>query len=98
LQAFKPNYLFRCPEFVLYSLADDLDALLINRSAIKAEFKTANSKQLQAMYTYECVIVNAYMEVSKEIFKINNLDKSYSFKLQQVDALNRSVSASNDLF
>jgi hypothetical protein len=38
------------------------------------------------------------MEVSKELFKINNLDKSYSFKLQQVDSLNRSISASNDLF
>ncbi len=38
------------------------------------------------------------MEVSKELSKINNLDKSYSFKLQQVDALNRSISASNDLF
>jgi outer membrane protein TolC len=98
LRAFKAYYLFRCPEFVLYSLADDLDGPLINRSAIKAEFKTANSKQLQAMYNYECVIVNAYMEVSKKLSKINNMDKSYSFKLQQVDALNRSISASKDLF
>jgi hypothetical protein len=47
--AFKPNYLFRCPEFVLYSLADDFAGPLINRNAIKAEFKTANSKQLQAI-------------------------------------------------
>jgi multidrug efflux system outer membrane protein len=71
---------------------------LINRSAIKAKFKTANAKQLQAMYNYERVIVNAYMEVSNQLSKINNLDKSYSLKLQQVDALNRSISASNDLF
>jgi outer membrane protein TolC len=98
LQAFKPNYLFRFPELVLYSLAVDLAWPLINRSAIKAKFKTANSKQLQAMYNYECVIVNAYTEVSKQLSKIINLDRSYSFKLQQVDALNRFRSASNDLF
>jgi multidrug efflux system outer membrane protein len=98
LQAFKPNYLFRFPESVLYTLAGDLAGPLINRSAIKAEFKTANARQLQAMYNYERVIVNAYMEVSNQLSKINNLEKSYGLKSQQVDALNRSIGFSNDLF
>ena len=39
LQAFNTNYLFTLPESLLYSLAGDLAAPLINRNAIKAELK-----------------------------------------------------------
>ncbi|WP_236634400.1 TolC family protein, partial [Pedobacter antarcticus] len=67
LQAFKPSYLFRFPESVLYSLAGDLAGPLINRNAIKAEFNSANAKQLQAMYNYERIILNAYLEVSNQL-------------------------------
>lgn len=98
LQAFKPSYLFRFPESVLYSLAGDLAGPLINRNAIKAEFNSANAKQLQAMYNYERIILNAYLEVSNQLSKISNLEKSYGLKSQQVNALNRSIEVSNDLF
>jgi outer membrane protein TolC len=63
LQAFKPSYLFTLPESILYSLAGDLAAPLINRNAIKAEFSNANARQLQALYNYERTILNAYLEV-----------------------------------
>jgi len=59
LQAFKPSYLFTLPESILYSLAGDLAAPLINRNAIKAEFSNANARQLQALYNYERTILNA---------------------------------------
>jgi multidrug efflux system outer membrane protein len=98
LQAFKPNYLFKFPESVLYSLAGDLAGPLINRNAIKAEFNTANARQLQAMYNYQRVIMNGYMEVSNQLSRINNLEKEYDLKTQQVDALNTSIQVSNDLF
>jgi len=98
LQAFKPSYVFRLPESVLYSLAGDLAAPLINRNAIKAEFSSANARQLQAMFNYERVILNAYMEVSNHLSKISNLEKSYDLKSQQVKALNKSIEVSNDLF
>jgi multidrug efflux system outer membrane protein len=98
LQAFKPSYFFKLPESVLYSLAGDLVAPLINRNAIKAEFKSANSRQIQAMYNYERSVLNAYFEVSNELSKINNLESSYSFKSKQVAALNKSIDVSNDLF
>jgi multidrug efflux system outer membrane protein len=97
-EAFKPRYLFKIPQSVLYTLAGDLVAPLINRSAIKAEFNTANSRQLQAMYNYQRVILNAYMEVSNQLSKISNLGKSYDMKSQQVGALNKSIDVSNDLF
>ena len=50
------------------------------------------------MYNYERTILNAYLEVSNQLSKIDNLEKSYELKSQQVDALNRSIDISNDLF
>jgi multidrug efflux system outer membrane protein len=97
-QAFKPSYLVKFPESVLYSLAGDLAGPLINRNAIKAEFYTANARQLQAMYNYEKTILNAYMEVSTQLSNISNLGKSYELKSKQVAALTRSIEISNDLF
>lgn len=97
-QAFKPSYLVKLPESLLYSLVGDLAGPLINKNAIKAEFYTANATQLQAMYNYEKTILNAYLEVATQVSKIDNLNKSYGFKAKQVDALTRSIDISNDLF
>jgi multidrug efflux system outer membrane protein len=98
VQAFKPSFLFTFPESMLYSLAADVAAPLINRNAIKAEYKNANARQLQALYNYQRVILNAYLEVSNQLSNISNLQKGYDLKQQQVAALNRSIEVSNDLF
>ena len=98
LNAFNTRYLFTFPESLLYSLVGDLTAPLINRNAIKAEFKSANSRQLQALYNYERTLLNAYLEVSTQLSKIDNLEKSYSMKSQEVAALKKSIEVSNDLF
>lgn len=97
-QAFKPSYLVKFPESVLYSLAGDLAGPLINRNGIKAEFYNANARQLQAMYNYERTILNAYLEVSTQLSKISNLEKSYDLKSKEVKALSSSIDISNDLF
>ena len=96
--AFKPNYLFKMPESLLYSLVGDVVAPLINRNALKAEYSSANARQIQALYNYERTILNAYLEVSSQLSKINNLEKSYDLKSQQVAALNRSIDVAGDLF
>lgn len=96
-QAFNPEYIFK-PKSLLYSLAGDLVAPLINRNAIKASYNTANAKQIQAVYNYEQTILKAYIEVSNQVSKINNLEKSYALRNQQVEALSNSVNISNDLF
>jgi multidrug efflux system outer membrane protein len=98
LQAFKPSYLVKLPESLLYSLVGDLAGPLINRNAIKAEFNTATARQVQAMYNYERTILNAYLEVSNQLSNISNLEKSYDLKSKQVDALSNSISIANDLF
>lgn len=97
-QAFNPSYLWRTPESLIYSLAGDLAGPLINRNAIKAEYLTANAKQLQAVFEYEKAILNGYIEVANQMSKISNLQKSYDLKSKQVAALTQSIDISNDLF
>lgn len=98
LQAFKTSYLVKFPESLLYNLIGDITAPLINRNAIKAEFASANARQLQALYNYERAVLNAYLEVSNQMANINNLEKSYNLKSQQVAAMNQSISIAGDLF
>lgn len=97
-RAFDPAYLLSTPESVLYSLAGELVAPLVNRNAIKATYYTANAKQVQAAYNYERTILNAYIEVANQVAKLGNLAKSYDLKSQQVQALTTSIDISNDLF
>lgn len=96
-QAFNPSFLFN-PESLLYSLAGDLMAPLINRNAIKASYNTANAKQIQAVINYEQTILKGYIEVANQVSKISNLEKSYNLRSKQVEALTFSVSISNELF
>lgn len=96
-RAFNPEFLFK-PQSLLYSLAGDLAAPLVNRNAIKAAYYNANAKQIQAVYKYEQTILKAYIEVANQLSKIDNLQNSYDLKTQEVDALTQSVTISNDLF
>ncbi|RYF25407.1 MAG: efflux transporter outer membrane subunit [Flavobacteriales bacterium] len=97
-QAFNPSYLVKTPESLLYSIAGDVAAPLINRNAIKASYLTANAKQTQAVYQYERSILNGYIEVANQLASINNLGKSYELKSKQVQALTQSIEIANDLF
>ena len=98
LQAFNPKYLSKMPQSLAYSLAGDLIGPLINRSAIKAEFEMASARQVQVMYDYEKAIILAYMEVSNQLALIQNLKQNYELRSQQVNALNQSIDAANELF
>ncbi len=98
LQGYNPVYLIKRPESLLFSLAGDLVAPLINKNQIKATYKTANAKQIQAVYDYERTLLNAYMEVANQIAKIDNLERSYDLRSQQVNALSESIEISNKLF
>ena len=98
LEAFKTKYLTTTPESLLYSVAGNLVAPVINRNAIRAEFSNANARQLQAVYDYEKTILNAYIEVVNQLSNIDNLKKSYQLKEDQVGALTESIEITNKLF
>lgn len=96
--AFNPAYLIKSPQSLLYSLAGDLVAPLINRNAIKATYYSANSKQVQAVYNYERAILKAHIEVVNQLSNMSNLKKSYDLKAKQVEALTESIEISTGLF
>ena len=97
-RAFKPQYLIQTPQSLLYNLAGNLLVPLINRNAIKANFYSANSKQIQAVYNYELAILKAHIEVVNQLSNIGNLKKSYDLKNKQVEALTQSIEISTTLF
>jgi len=96
-QAFNPAVWFR-PESILYNVVGDLMAPLINRNAIVAAYRSANSKQMQAVYNYEQTILNAYTEVVNQLSAIKNYTSSYNTKSKEVDILTQSVDISTNLF
>tara|TARA_A100000171_G_C2139197_1_gene153209 strand:+ start:6700 stop:8133 length:1434 start_codon:yes stop_codon:yes gene_type:complete len=98
LQAFNPSFLLKAPESLLYSLAGDLMAPLINKNEIKATYNNANAKQIQAVFNYEKTILGAFVEVANQLSNIENLNQSYDLKAKEVDALSQSINISNDLF
>ena len=95
---YKASLLFASPQSMMFGLAGELMAPLINRKAIKAEYYNANAKQVEAIYEYERTALNAYIEVVNELTRVENLSHSYSFKANRVEALSASVDISNDLF
>jgi multidrug efflux system outer membrane protein len=97
-QAFNPKYLLSTPESLMYSLAGDVMAPLVNRNAITAVYKNANAAQVQAAFEYEQTIINAYVEVANQLANIDNLGKNYQLKSQQVGVLTESVEVANQLF
>lgn len=97
-QAFNPRYLFRTPEALIYDVAGELIAPLINKQAIKADYKTANAKQLQAVYHYQRTVLNAYTEVINRMTKVENFGKSIEVKKRQLAALEASVEVADRLF
>jgi NodT family efflux transporter outer membrane factor (OMF) lipoprotein len=97
-EAFALKYLINTPESLAASIAGELAAPLVNKNAITAEYKNSNAKQIQAAYEYEQTILNAYTEVSNQISNIDNLEKNYQLKRNQVDSLVQSIDVASQLF
>jgi NodT family efflux transporter outer membrane factor (OMF) lipoprotein len=96
-QAFKPNLLFD-PQSVAFNLLGGLTAPLLNRSAIKASFNKANAYQVEALYSYQSTILNAYSEVNTEMARITNLKELLKLKTEETQLLNNSIEIASDLF
>src|SRR5205807_2655584 len=66
--------------------------------AIRADYQTANARQLQAVYDYQRTVVNAFMEVVNRFNGVRNYRNSVGIKLEQVKALEESINVARDLF
>lgn len=97
-QAFNPSFLFRTPESIAYTAIGSLTFPLINRSAIQAQFKTAQAKQIEALYNYQKTIIHGFIEVYNEMNNIKNLERAYKLITKKVAALTQSIEISLELF
>lgn len=97
-EAFDPKFLFYTPESLIYGVAGNLVAPLINRSAIKAEYLNADARQLQALYEYQRTILTAFTEVVNQITKVQNYSNSIAIKRQQLASLESAVDVASKLF
>lgn len=98
LQAFNPAFLVTAPASLAFDMAGNLIAPLVNRNAIKAAYFSANAQQIQAAYDYERTLLNGYIEVANQVSNVSNLAQTHALKAQEVQALNQSISISNELF
>jgi NodT family efflux transporter outer membrane factor (OMF) lipoprotein len=96
-QAFNPIYLIN-PKSIAINLLGDLVAPLINKNAIRANYYNANERQVQAVYKYEQVVLNAHLEVMNQLSGNKNYADSYLTKSNQVEILSNSIEISNSLF
>lgn len=97
-RAFNAEHLITTPESLVYGVAGNLTAPLLNRSAITAQYRSANAKQIQAVYNYEKTLLQAFTDVANQLSMIGNLQKSFDLQSHQVDALAKAVDVSGVLF
>jgi NodT family efflux transporter outer membrane factor (OMF) lipoprotein len=97
-EAFSPKYLFWTPNALIGNIAGDLTAPLINKKAIQAEYRSANARQLQSVYNYQRVILNAFTEVVNRISRVENYTRSIEIRKQQLESLEASVDSATKLF
>lgn len=96
--SFKAATLVDTPASLAYLVAAELSQPLWNRKELTATYFTANSKQMQAVWDYERIIVRAFNEVTTQLAMIDNLGQSYALLGQQVERLEESITISSDLF
>lgn len=97
-EAFNPRYLFWTPDSLIYGVAGDIVAPLVNKMAIRADYQSANARQLAACYKYQRVILTAFTEVFNRINMVQNYSTSVEIKKKQLDSLEASVVVASNLF
>jgi len=97
LESFIINHLFE-PQAVIGDLAGGLVGPLVNKRAIRAQYLTANARQLQAIYDYQRVILEAFTQVINRINMVENYSRSIEIKKQQLRTLESAVRYADDFY
>lgn len=97
-ESFNLRHLVDTPQSLAYNVAGSLMAPLLNRAAIKADYRSANARQIQAVYEYERSLLQAFTDVYNELTAISNLSKRYEQLSQQVATLEAAIETSNVLY
>lgn len=86
------------PRSLAYNLAGGLMAPLLNRAAIKADYRSANARQIQAVFDYERAILQAYTDVYNQLTAISNYRQRYERLAAQVATLHAAIETSKLLY
>jgi NodT family efflux transporter outer membrane factor (OMF) lipoprotein len=97
LQSLVMSHLFE-PQAVLGDIAGGLVGPFVNFRAIRAQYKTANARQLQAVYNYQRTILEAFTQVINRLTMVENYRTSIEIKKRQLEALMSSVEIASRLF
>mgnify|MGYP005818532333 CR=1 FL=1 len=97
-QAFDPRYLLSTPASLAYSATAGLVAPLVNRAAIEAQFATAKAVQIEAMYNYQKVVLDAFVEVANGLAGLEANAKLVATKAAKRHALERTIQTADALF
>ena len=92
------EHLLPTPRALILGTVASLFTPLVNRKSITANYYSANSAQIQAVYHYERTVLGAYIECSNQLALMDNLSKSYELRFKQVEKLDQSIEVSNTLF
>ncbi|WP_337174215.1 TolC family protein [Paludisphaera sp.] len=97
-QGFDPRFMFLTPEGLIAGAAGNLVVPFINRKAIKAEYLTANARQLQAVYRYQRIVLEAFVDVVNRLSRVDYYTRSIEIRREQLAALEESVRVATRLF
>jgi hypothetical protein len=91
------DHLFE-PQAVVGDVAAGLVGPLVNKRAIRAQYLTANARQLQSIYSYQRIILEAFTQVINRMTMVENYTRSIEIKKQQLRSLEAAVQFADDLF
>ncbi len=96
--SFNPRHLLATPASLVYDIAGNLFAPLLNRAAIKADYRMANAAQIEAVLEFERTLIGAFTEVVNDLALVENLAARFEEQRAQVDTLQQAVETSNVLY
>ncbi len=97
LDSYIVNHLFE-PQAVIGDLMAGLVGPLVNKRAIRAQYLTANARQLQTIYNYQRVVLEAFTQVINRLSMVQNYTNSIEIKKQQLESLGSAVEVANNFF
>jgi outer membrane protein, multidrug efflux system len=97
-RAFDVVHLIATPESLIANLAGNLVAPLLNRSAIEAQYRFANARQIQAVVGYEQALLRGFTDVVNQLSRYQNLQQAFDLQSAQVAKLESAVEVSGVLF
>ncbi|QJX48972.1 TolC family protein [Hymenobacter taeanensis] len=98
VNAYRASVLFNTPGSLAYGLLAGLSGPLINRNGLKADYRRSAAEQQIAYNDYQKAVQTGFEEVTTNLRGIGNYQRVFELQQQEVDALNKAVSISDDLY